>query len=143
MSSNKFLILSVGLMLIISIIYIVVITEGLIEDELEEILEDPHELKDPHELEEPHTLAEIILFSIAAILYILVAIWMSRTKRLLPIIITIVGTLGLLTLYGIAISDLSELVLGMHQESIGSEGVIAKIFQIALVIVLFVRLKLK
>lgn len=131
MSSNKFLILSVCLMVIISIIYIVVITEELIEDELEEILEDSHEL------------AEIILFSIAAILYILVAIWMSRTKRLLPIIITIVGTLGLIILYGIAISDLSELVLGIHQESIGSEAVISKTFQIALVIVLFVRLKLK
>ncbi len=143
MNSNKFLILSICLMIMISIIYIVVITEGLIEEELEEILEDPHELKDPHELEEPHTLAEIILFSIAAILYILIAIWMSRTKRLLPIIITIVGTLGLIILYGIAISDLSEIVLGMHQESIGSGGIIAKIFQIALVIVLFVRLKLK
>ena len=131
MSSNKFLILSVCLMMIISIIYIVVITDELIEDELEEILEDSH------------ALAEIILFSIAAILYILVAIWMSRTKRLLPIIITIGGTLGLIILYGIAISDLSELVLGMHQESIGSEAVISKTFQIALVIVLFVRLKLK
>jgi len=118
-------------MVIISIIYIVVITDELIEDGLEEILEDSHGL------------AEIILFTVAAILYILVAIWMSRTKRLLPIIITIVGTLGLITLYGIAISDLSESVLGMHQESIDSAAVISKMFQIALVIVLFVRLRLK
>ena len=131
MSSNKFLILSVCLMVIISIIYIIVITDELLEDELEEILENPHEL------------AEITLFVIATILYALFAIWMSRTQRLLPIIITIVGTLGLIILYGIAVSDLSELVLGMHQESIGSEAVISKMFQIALVIVLLVRLKLK
>lgn len=118
-------------MVIISIIYIVIIIDELIEDGLEEILEDSHDL------------AELILFTVAAILYILVAIWMSRTKRLLPIIITIVGTLGLIILYDIAISDLSELVLGMHPEGIDSVAIISKIFQIALVIVLFVRLKLK
>ena len=131
MNSNKFLILSICLMVIISIIYIVVIINELIEEGLEEILEDSH------------ALSELILFTVAAILYILVAIWMSRTKRLLPIIITIVGTLGLIILYDIAISDLSELVLGMHQEGIDSVAIISKIFQIALVIVLFVRLKLK
>ena len=131
MNSNKFLILSICLMVIISIIYIVVIINELIEEGLEEILEDSH------------ALSELILFMVAAILYILVAIWMSRTKRLLPIIITIVGTLGLIILYDIAISDLSELVLGMHQEGIESEAIISKMFQIALVIVLFVRLKLK
>lgn len=131
MNSNKFLILSICLMVIISIIYIVIIIDELIEDGLEEILEDSHDL------------AELILFTVAAILYILVAIWMSRTKRLLPIIITIVGTLGLIILYDIAISDLSELVLGMHPEGIDSVAIISKIFQIALVIVLFVRLKLK
>lgn len=131
MKSDKFLVLSMGLMAAISIIYIVVITDELIEDGLEEILEDPHEL------------AEITLFVIAAILYVLFAIWMYRTKRRLPIVITIIGTLGLIVLYGIAISDLAEPVLGMSPEDIESEATLSKIFQIALVLVLFVRLKLK
>ena len=125
------MILSIALMAAISIIYIVVITDELIEDGLEEILEDPHEL------------AEITLFVIAAILYVLFAIWMYRTKRRLPIVITIIGTLGLIVLYGIAISDLSEPLLGMSQEDIEPEATLSKIFQIALVLVLFVRLKLK
>jgi len=120
-----------GLMAVISIIYIAEFTDELLEDELEEILEDPYEL------------AEVSLFVIAAILYALFAIWMWRTKSKLPIIITITGTLGLIVLYGIAISDLAEPVLGMHQEDVDSEAIISKILQIALVIVLFVRLKLK
>ena len=131
MNSNKFLLLSIGLMVAISIIYIAVIADELIEEELEEILEEPDEL------------AEITLFVITAILYALFAIWMSRTTRSLPIIITIGGTLGLIALYGISISDLSETFFGMDQESVDSEGVISKILQITLVIVLFVRLKLK
>lgn len=131
MNSNKFLILSIGLMVAISLIYIAEVTDELLEDELEEILEDIDEL------------AEISLFVIAAILYALFAIWMWRTKSKLPIIITIAGTLGLIILYGIAISDLAEPVLGMHQEDVDSEAIISKILQIALVIVLFVRLKLK
>ena len=131
MNSNKFLVLSMGLMAAISIIYIVVIADELLEDELEEILENPHEL------------AEITLFVIAAILYALFAIWMSRTKSKLPIVITIIGTLGLIVLYGIAISDLSEPLLGMSPEDIESEATLSKILQITLVVVLFVRLKLK
>ena len=131
MNSNKFLILSMGLMAAISIIYIVVIADELLEDELEEILEDPHEL------------AEITLFVIATILYALFAIWMSRTTSKLPIVITIIGTLGLIVLYGIAISDLAEPILGMSPEDIESEATLSKIFQITLVIILFVRLKLK
>ena len=131
MNSDKFLVLSMGLMAAISIIYIVVIADELLEDELEEILENPHEL------------AEITLFVIAAILYALFAIWMSRTTSKLPIVITIIGTLGLIVLYGIAISDLAEPLLGMSPEDIESEATLSKIFQIALVVVLFVRLKLK
>ena len=131
MNSDKFLVLSMGLMAAISIIYIVVIADELLEDELEEILENPHEL------------AEITLFVIATILYALFAIWMSRTTSKLPIVITIIGTLGLIVLYGIAISDLAEPILGMSPEDIESEATLSKIFQITLVIILFVRLKLK
>ena len=131
MKFDKFLVLSMGLMAALSIIYIVVIADELIEDELEEILENPHEL------------AEITLFVIATILYALFAIWMSRTTSKLPIVITIIGTLGLIVLYGIAISDLAEPILGMSPEDIESEATLSKIFQITLVIILFVRLKLK
>ncbi len=131
MNSNRFLILSMGLMAVISIIYIVVIADELLEDGLEELLEDPHEL------------AEITLFVITAILYALFAIWMSRTTSKVPIVITIIGTLGLIVLYGIAISDLAEPILGMSPEDIESEATLSKIFQITLVVILFVRLKLK
>ena len=130
MNSNKFLILSIGLMVAISLIYIAEVTHELLEDELEEILEDSYEL------------AEVSIFVIAAILYALFAIWMWRTKSKLPIIITIAGTLGLIILYGIAISDLAEAALGMHQEDVDSEAILSKILQIALVVILFVRLKL-
>ncbi|MEE9339583.1 MAG: hypothetical protein V3U87_16030 [Methylococcaceae bacterium] len=118
-------------MAVISIIYIVVIADELLEDGLEELLEDPHEL------------AEITLFVITAILYALFAIWMSRTTSKVPIVITIIGTLGLIVLYGIAISDLAEPILGMSPEDIESEATLSKIFQITLVVILFVRLKLK
>ena len=130
MNSNKFLILSIGLMVAISLIYVAEVTHELLEDELEEILEDSYEL------------AEVSIFVIAAILYALFAIWMWRTKSKLPIIITIAGTLGLIVLYGIAISDLAEPALGMHQEDVDSEAILSKILQIALVVILFVRLKL-
>ena len=118
-------------MIALSVIYIVVITNELLEEELEEIIEHGHGL------------AELILFSVASVLYAIFAIWMYKTKSKLPIVITIIGTVGLIVLYGIAISDLSEPVLGMSPEEIEKDAIIAKVLQVAIVVVLFVRLKVK
>jgi len=128
---DKLLPLSISLMIALSVIYIVVISNILLEEELEEILEHHHDL------------GGMILFSIASVLYALFAIWMYKSNSKVPMVITIVGSLGLIILYCIAMSEYAEPILGISPEDITTDAVIAKTLQVAIVVVLFIRLKVK
>jgi len=115
---TKFLTLALCLMSAITIIYLVEVVEEFIEEDF----------------------AQFSLFLGAAISYILIGFWMSRTKSNLPNIIALVGTIGLILLYAVVLSDLSETVLGMDQKSVGILGGLSKILQISLVSILCIRI---
>ena len=96
---KKIMVIIVGLMFATSISYIVDVSADFFE-------------------QDPDDLGEETLFIIAVIAYILVAFWMTRTKSLVPVIIAIIGSIGLIILYVFAVTDLSESVLQMDRESV-------------------------
>ena len=121
---KKIMVIIVGLMFATSISYIVDVSADFFE-------------------QDPDDLGEETLFIIAVIAYILVAFWMTRTKSLVPVIIAIIGSIGLIILYVFAVTDLSESVLQMDTEKVSVLGIISKILQIAVIVALVIRIKLK
>ena len=121
---KKIMVIIVGLMFATSISYIVDVSADFFE-------------------QDPDDLGEETLFIIAVIAYILVAFWMTRTKSLVPVIIAIVGSIGLIILYVFAVTDLSESVLQMDTEKVSVLGIISKVLQIAVIVALVIRIKLK
>jgi len=118
------MVIIVGLMFATSISYIVDVSADFFE-------------------QDPDDLGEETLFIIAVIAYILVAFWMTRTKSLVPVIIAIIGSIGLIILYVFAVTDLSESVLQMDTEKVSVLGIISKVLQIAVIVALVIRIKLK
>jgi len=118
------MVIIVGLMFATSISYIVDVSTDFFE-------------------QDPDDLGEETLFIIAVIAYILVAFWMTRTKSLVPVIIAIIGSIGLIILYVFAVTDLSESILQMDTEKVSVLGIISKILQIAVIVALVIRIKLK
>lgn len=121
---KKIMVIIVGLMFATSISYIVDVSADFFE-------------------QDPDDLGEETLFIIAVIAYILVAFWMTRTKSLVPVIIAIIGSIGLIILYIFAVTDLSESVLQMDTEKVSVLGIISKVLQIAVIVALVIRIKLK
>ena len=121
---KKIMVIIVGLMFATSISYIVDVSADFFE-------------------QDPDDLGEETLFIIAVIAYILVAFWMTRTKSLVPVIIAIIGSIGLIILYVFAVTDLSESVLQMDTEKVSVLGIISKVLQIAVIVALVIRIKLK
>ena len=121
---KKIMVIIVGLMFATSILYIVDVSADFFE-------------------QDPDDLGEETLFIIAVIAYILVAFWMTRTKSLVPVIIAIIGSIGLIILYVFAVTDLSESVLQMDTEKVSVLGIISKVLQIAVIVALVIRIKLK
>ena len=118
------MVIIVGLMFATSISYIVDVSTDFFE-------------------QDPDDLGEETLFIIAVIAYILVAFWMTRTKSLVPVIIAIIGSIGLIILYVFAVTDLSESILQMDTEKVSVLGIISKVLQIAVIVALVIRIKLK
>ena len=118
------MVIIVGLMFATSISYIVDVSADFFE-------------------QDPDVLGEETLFIIAVIAYILVAFWMTRTKSLVPVIIAIIGSIGLIILYVFAVTDLSESILQMDTEKVSVLGIISKVLQIAVIVALVIRIKLK
>ena len=121
---KKIMVIIVGLMFATSISYIVDVSTDFFE-------------------QDPDDLGEETLFIIAVIAYILVAFWMTRTKSLVPVIIAIIGSIGLIILYVFAVTDLSESILQMDTEKVSVLGIISKVLQIAVIVALVIRIKLK
>ena len=121
---KKIMVIIVGLMFATSISYIVDVSADFFE-------------------QDPDDLGEETLFIIAVIAYVLVAFWMTRTKSLVPVIIAIIGSIGLIILYVFAVTDLSESVLQMDTEKVSVLGIISKVLQIAVIVALVIRIKLK
>ncbi len=121
---KKIMVIIVGLMFATSISYIVDVSADFFE-------------------QDPDDLGEETLFIIAVIAYILVAFWMTRTKSLVPVIIAIIGSIGLIILYVFAVTDLSESILQMDTEKVSVLGIISKVLQIAVIVALVIRIKLK
>ena len=121
---KKIMVIIVGLMFATSISYIVDVSADFFE-------------------QDPDDLGEETLFIIAVIAYILVAFWMTRTKSLVPVIIAIIGSIGLIILYVFAVTDLSESILQMDTEKVSVLGIISKVMQIAVILSLVIIIKLK
>ena len=102
----------VGLMIATSTVYFV--------ETSEELFEDQDMVKGP-------------FFLVAAIAYIPLLIWIVKKDSTLPILITLVGTVFLLALYGITRTDMLASV-GIEAGKIGHLGMTSKVIQIGLVI---------
>jgi len=98
-----------------------------------------------HELieQDPDDIGEEALFGIAVVLYLVIAYWMIRSTSLKPVIIAIAGNAALIILYFIAESSLSESLLGIETEELSHFGVSLKIFQIALIILLVMQIRMR
>jgi len=96
-----------------------------------------------HELieQDPDDVGEEILFIIAIVLYLIIAYWITKTTSIIPIIIVLVENTGLVILYIIAESELSESLLGIDTEELSDFGVTVKIFQIAIIILSIIQIK--
>lgn len=110
---NKTLIgIVVGLMMATSAVYFV--------ETSEELFEEQDMIKGP-------------FFLIVAITYIPIAIWAIKTNHAAPLVITLVGTVGLIVLYGVTRTDMA-VALGMEAGSIGHMGIVSKVLQFGIVI---------
>ena len=113
----------ITLMLVIAVSYAVITGHELIE-------------------QDPDDIGEEILFFIAIVLYLAIVYWMIKTASLIPIVINIVGNAGLVILYIIAESELSKSLLGIDTEELSDFGITIKIFQIALIILSIMQIKM-
>jgi hypothetical protein len=91
-------------------------------------------------------MAKGTFFLIAAITYILIAIWGIFASFRLPVIknnplivITLVGTVGLMALYAVTRTDMA-LFFGMEVGKIGHLGIVSKILQAGIVLGLIITL---
>lgn len=113
----------ITLMLVIAVSYAVITGYELIE-------------------QDPDDIGEEILFFIAIVLYLAIVYWMIKTASLIPVVINIVGNAGLVILYIIAESELSKSLLGIDTEELSDFGITVKIFQIALIILSIMQIKM-
>lgn len=102
----------VGLMIATSAIYFV--------ETSEELFEDQDMVKGP-------------FFLLVAVAYIPLLYWIVSKNSRLPVLITMVGTISLLVLYGITRTDMLASV-GIEAGSIGHLGITSKVIQIGIVI---------
>lgn len=110
--NNKSLIgIIVGLMIATSIIYFVETVEEFEEEEM----------------------VEGTFFLIVGVAYLLVAYLMLTKKSNLPYVVTIMGTIGIMTLYGITRTDMA-IAFGMEAENIGHLGIVSKTLQVGIVL---------
>ena len=102
----------VGLMIAISAVYFV--------ETSEELFEEQDMVKGP-------------FFLIVAIAYLPVAYLMLTKKSVLPHVVAIVGTVGIIALYAVTRTDMA-IVFGMEAGSIGHLGMVSKILQIGVIL---------
>jgi hypothetical protein len=102
----------VGLMIATSAVYFV--------ETSEELFEEQDMVKGP-------------FFLIVAIAYLPVAYLMLKKESVLPHVISIVGTVGIMALYAVTRTDMA-IVFGMEAGNIGHLGMVSKILQIGIVL---------
>lgn len=102
----------VGLMIATSAVYFV--------ETSEELFEEQDMVKGP-------------FFLIVAIAYLPVAYWMLKKESVLPHVIAIVGTVGIMALYAVTRTDMA-IVFGMEAGNIGHLGMVSKILQTGIVL---------
>ena len=102
----------VGLMIATSVVYFV--------ETSEELFEEQDMVKGP-------------FFLIVAIAYLPVAYLMLKKESVLPHVIAIVGTVGIMALYAVTRTDMA-IVFGMEAGNIGHLGMVTKILQTGIVL---------
>lgn len=102
----------VGLMIATSAVYFV--------ETSEELFEEQDMVKGP-------------FFLIVAVAYLPVAYLMLKKESILPHVVTIVGTVGIMALYAITRTDMA-IVFGMEAGNIGHLGMVSKILQTGIVL---------
>ncbi len=113
------------LLLVVAVSYSVIIIDGQIFSDEEEHGE----------------IGETILFAVVIPLYVGFAYWITRTSSKIPIIIAIIGNAVLVILYIIAMSSLSEAILGVESEELSDFGITIKILQLAIIALSIIKLK--
>jgi FtsH-binding integral membrane protein len=109
---NKTLVgIIVGLMIATSAVYFV--------EASEELFEDQDMIKGP-------------FFVIVATAYIVIAIWTVRKENSTHIIVALAGTIGLMALYAISVTEMAS-ILGMEAGNIGHMGMVSKVLQTGIV----------
>ena len=105
----------VGLMIATSAVYFV--------ETSEELFEEQDMIKGP-------------FFLVVAVAYIPVAVWMLKNPNSsAPYLLTIAGTIGIITLYAVTRTDAGAVALGLeHAGKIGHLGMVSKIVQVGVVI---------
>jgi len=102
----------VGLMIATSVVYFV--------ETSEELFEEQDMVKGP-------------FFLIVSVVYLPVAYLMLKKKSLLPHVITITGTVGIIALYAVTRTDMA-IAFGMEAGSIGHLGIVSKTLQVGIVL---------
>lgn len=102
----------VGLMIATSSVYFV--------ETSEELFEEQDMVKGP-------------FFLIVAIAYLPIAYFMLKKESVLPHVIAIVGTVGIMALYAVTRTDMA-IVFGMEAGNIGHLGMVSKILQTGIVL---------
>ena len=113
-------------MLVTAVSYAVITINGLVVEQ--------------HDHGEDHV-EEQILFGIAVVSYLIIAYGITKTTSLIPKIIAIFGNIGLVVLYVIATSALSESLLEIHTEELSDFGITIKILQVAMIVLLAIQIK--
>ena len=73
------------------------------------------------------------LFLIAAIAYVIVAVWLPVKRSIAPTVVALAGTMGLAVPYAITRADPAA-AFGMETECIGHPGMASKIIQVGVVL---------
>ena len=102
----------VGLMIATSAVYFV--------ETSEELFEEQDMIKGP-------------FFLVVAIAYIPVAIWMLSKNSIVPHVIAIVGSIGIIALYAVTRTDMA-VVLGMEAGRVGHLGIVSKTLQVGIIV---------
>ena len=102
----------VGLMIATSAVYFV--------ETSEELFEEQDMVKGP-------------FFLIVAVAYLPVAYLMLKKKNMLPHVVAIAGTMGIIALYAVTRTDMA-IMFGMEAGNIGHLGMVSKILQTGIVL---------
>lgn len=111
------------MMIVTAISYAVIVVPELMEGEYDE-------------------LEEKILFVTSAILYVIIALWLIKSKNVIPLAIIIAGNIFLIILYFMAVTDAAESVLGLEEvEEVSKAGLTIKMLQGVIIILSFIQIR--